>query len=220
MAEPSRRMACYEDRCSISENMIGEIIDGEFITTPRPSIEHATAGTLLGSELVSLCQLGRGGDSRGWFILYGLELWIGENFLVPDRSGWKKERLAAILTKNWSAASPYGVCEVLSQTTIRACSHSRDGASQQKRTAPPKDLLRSLPSLISMWLFQEKLFEGVTVNRSPVSRRSRWSIGAQSTSGVPMEDSGRAWATNRSLVSRAGARFLKGVVVEQFRFRA
>ena len=51
MAELAKRTATYQDLYHIPENMTGEIIDGELITSPRPSARHMHATSVLGYEL-------------------------------------------------------------------------------------------------------------------------------------------------------------------------
>jgi Uma2 family endonuclease len=119
MSEPARKRASYDDLYSIPETMIGEIIDGELIVTPRPSIEHAHAASLLGGELVLPYSFGRGDGPGGWLILYEPEIALGEHIFVPDLAGWRKERLAALSRKEWMSIPPDWVCEVLSPSTAR-----------------------------------------------------------------------------------------------------
>ncbi len=51
MSEPAKKKATYDDLYNTPENMTGEIIDGELIVSPRPSIDHIYAGAILGNEL-------------------------------------------------------------------------------------------------------------------------------------------------------------------------
>jgi hypothetical protein len=91
MSEPARKKATYEDLYSLTENMTGEIIDGELIVTPRPTRAHADAAVALGADLVPPYRFGRGGPG-GWMIYYEPELHLGEDVLVPDLAAWRKER--------------------------------------------------------------------------------------------------------------------------------
>lgn len=118
MAEPAPRKATYEDLYSIPENMTGEIIDGELHVTPRPSRSHAHSATSLGGELVPLYQFGRGGPG-GWIILVEPEIMFGDDLLVPDLAGWKRERFPVEEPHNWISVSPDWVCELLSPGTMR-----------------------------------------------------------------------------------------------------
>jgi Uma2 family endonuclease len=117
MSEPAKRIATYEDLYSVPENMIGEIMNGELIVTPRPSLDHSHAASSVGGELVPPFGRGRGGGPGGWIILDEPEIYLGEQVLVPDLAGWRKERLAGRSKSEWMAIPPDWVCEVLSPST-------------------------------------------------------------------------------------------------------
>ncbi len=119
MSEPAGKRAVYEDLFGIPENMTGEIIDGELIVTPRPSRKHVYAASALEIEVGAPYQFGRGGGPGGWVILLEPEIALGENILVPDLGGWRKERFPQSEETNWISAVPDWVCEVLSPSTIR-----------------------------------------------------------------------------------------------------
>ncbi|MGC8492741.1 MAG: Uma2 family endonuclease [Syntrophobacteraceae bacterium] len=117
MADPAKKKASYEDLFDIPENMIGEIINGELIATPRPSPKHVFSASVLGAKLVPPYQFGEGGGPGGWIILDEIELGLGENTIVPDLAGWRKERFPEKLETNWIEVVPDWVCEVLSPRT-------------------------------------------------------------------------------------------------------
>ncbi len=119
MAETAKKNATYSDLYNIPENMIGEIVDGELVVTPRPSKHHVFAASVLEVELGSPYQFGRGGGPGGWVILVEPEIKLGENIVVPDLAGWRKERFLATEETNWFSVSPDWVCEVLSPSTLR-----------------------------------------------------------------------------------------------------
>ena len=119
MAEPAARIkATYEDLYTIPENMTGEIIDGEMSVTPRPSARHIYSGTRFGSVLVAGYDFGSGGPG-GWIILDEPEISFGEDILVPDLAGWKKERFSVSEEHNWISVVPDWVCEIISPGTVR-----------------------------------------------------------------------------------------------------
>jgi Uma2 family endonuclease len=117
MAEPARKKATYEDLYSIPEGMIGEIINGELIVTPRPSRRHTLAASRLGSELIPPYDFGRGGGPGGWIIIIEPEIRLGEDTMVPDLAGWKKERFPVEEDHNWISEAPDWICEILSPKT-------------------------------------------------------------------------------------------------------
>ncbi len=98
--------------------MIGEIIDGEIHTQPRPSRKHNQAASVLNGELHEPYRYGRGGPG-GWIILFEAEVSFGENILVPDLAGWKAERLPDEQDHNWIDVIPDWVCEVISPSTAK-----------------------------------------------------------------------------------------------------
>ena len=119
MAEAARKKATYEDLYGIAENAVGEIIDSELIVTPRPSRKHGFSAYALGGELVPPYQFGRGGGPGGWVIIGEPEIRFGENFLVPDVAGWRRERFPELEETNWISVSPDWIAEILSPGTIR-----------------------------------------------------------------------------------------------------
>jgi Uma2 family endonuclease len=116
-AEPARKKAIYEDLYSIPENMTGEIINGELIVTPKPAPRHALAAVALGTKIPPRYHFGEGGGPGGWVILTEVEIMFGEDLLVPDWSGWKKERFPGWPETNWFSTSPDWVCEIVSPCT-------------------------------------------------------------------------------------------------------
>lgn len=118
MGEPAKKPATYEDLYTLPENVTGEIVDGELFATPRPSSWHTHAASVLGIEVGPAYHLGRGGPG-GWVILHETEILLGENLLVPDLAGWKRERFPGAPKENWISVSPDWVCEVLSPRTAR-----------------------------------------------------------------------------------------------------
>jgi Uma2 family endonuclease len=119
MTEPAKKMAVYEDLFRIPENMIGEIINGELMVTPRPSRKHTIATSRLGGEIIPAYDFGRGGGPGGWVIIVEPEISLEESILVPDMAGWKKERFPVEEPHNWISVAPDWVCEILSPATAQ-----------------------------------------------------------------------------------------------------
>lgn len=116
MTEPARTIAIYADLQSLPDTMIGEIINGELIATPRPSRRHADAASSLSGEIVPPYKFGRGGPG-GWIILVEPEIGLGDNIIVPDLAGWKRERFPYSEDHNWISAVPDWICEIISPST-------------------------------------------------------------------------------------------------------
>jgi hypothetical protein len=89
MSKAVKKSDVYQDLLNLPENIIGEIINGELHTQPRPAPRHALASSSLGGELDGLYFKGRGGPG-GWWIIDEPEIHLGDNVLVPDIAGWKK----------------------------------------------------------------------------------------------------------------------------------
>jgi Uma2 family endonuclease len=113
---PKPRPATYEDIVRLPEHVVGEIIDGDLIVSPRPAPVHARASSSLGVEIGGPFDRGRGGPG-GWVILDEPELHIAGNVLVPDLAGWRRERMPALPDTAWFTLAPDWVCEVLSPST-------------------------------------------------------------------------------------------------------
>jgi Uma2 family endonuclease len=98
--------------------MIGEIIDGELFTQPRPAVPHAFSASALGVFLGGPFGFGVGGPG-GWIILYEPELHFDQDVLVPDLSGWRRSRMPEPPAAPAVTLAPDWVCEVLSPSTER-----------------------------------------------------------------------------------------------------
>ena len=116
MNEPAMRRATYEDVLAAPEHLVAELIHGTLVTSPRPAAAHAHAKSVLGMDIGSPFERGRGGPG-GWWILYEPELHLGPDILVPDLAGWRRERMAQIPNVPYFELAPDWLCEVLSPST-------------------------------------------------------------------------------------------------------
>jgi Uma2 family endonuclease len=112
------KKASYDDLLQVPDHLVAEILDGELHTTPRPALRHARVATVLGSEIGTPFDRGRGGPG-GWLLLYEPELHLQADVVVPDLAGWKKTRLPAVPDAPFLTLAPDWVCEVLSPSTER-----------------------------------------------------------------------------------------------------
>ncbi|MFN8095555.1 MAG: Uma2 family endonuclease [Vicinamibacteria bacterium] len=112
------KRATYEDVLNAPENKVAEILDGELFLSPRPAPRHAVAHTALVGSLHGPFDQGAGGPG-GWWILLEPELHFGENVLVPDLGGWRRDRLPRMPDEAFFSLAPDWVCEVLSPSTER-----------------------------------------------------------------------------------------------------
>lgn len=100
----------------LQENLVGEIIEGDLITSPRPAARHARASSRLGTSLGGPFDRGVGGPG-GWVILDEPELHLAHDVIVPDLAGWRRERMPSIPDVAAFELAPDWICEVLSSST-------------------------------------------------------------------------------------------------------
>lgn len=116
----SRRPATYEDVLAAPPNLVAELVSGELFLSPRPATPHAMTGSAIGFTLMGPFQFGgRGGGAGpgGWWIVDEPELRLGDDTLVPDVAGWRRERLPRWPAVPFMTLAPDWVCEVVSPST-------------------------------------------------------------------------------------------------------
>jgi Uma2 family endonuclease len=129
-----RKPATYADLEALPANVVGEIVAGELYVSPRPASPHALVSSVLGGTLISPFHLARGGPG-GWFIIDEPELHFGEDVLVPDLAGWRRERMPAFQRTAAFELAPDWVCEVLSASTasldrnVKLLVYAREGVN-------------------------------------------------------------------------------------------
>ena len=116
--------ATYQDVLDAPAHRVAEIVDGALYTQPRPAPPHAVASSYLGGELTGPFGKGRGGPG-GWWIIDEPELHLGEDILVPDLVGWRRERMADLPDTAYFTIAPDWVCEMLSASTRRLDLHGK-----------------------------------------------------------------------------------------------
>jgi Uma2 family endonuclease len=117
---PAQRRATYEDLLQAPDTLIAEIIDGTLITSPRPTLRHARAVSMISRGLDPFDpSSGNPGELGGWWILFEPELHLGADILVPDLAGWRRERMPVLHDIPYSELAPDWVCEVVSPSTVR-----------------------------------------------------------------------------------------------------
>ena len=114
--KPLKKGATYADLYDVPDNFVAEMFDGDLYATPRPAVPHAHAASVLGFELGGPFHRGRNGPG-GWVILDEPELHFGNDVLVPDLAGWRRERMSEVPPDAYVTLAPDWVCEVLSAST-------------------------------------------------------------------------------------------------------
>ena len=110
--------ATYEDLLKVPDNNVAEIVDGELYVSPRPAAPYALATSVLGADLGGPFHQGRGGPG-GWWIVDEPELHFGEDVLVPDLAGWRRQHMPEFPKTAFFTLAPDWVCETLSPSTER-----------------------------------------------------------------------------------------------------
>jgi Uma2 family endonuclease len=116
MGGGQRRKATYADLEAVPPHQVAELVDGELYVSPRPASPHARAAGRLYSLLDGSFDQGREGPG-GWLLLFEPELHLGEDVLVPDVAGWRRERMPELPQGVGVTLAPDWLCEVLSPTT-------------------------------------------------------------------------------------------------------
>jgi len=111
-------VATYADLEALPSNVIGEIVGGRLIASPRPSLRHAWISSVLGGVIGPPLSFGRTGPG-GWIILDEPELHLGSDVVVPDLAGWRRERMPTVPDLAYCEVPPDWICEVLSPSTSR-----------------------------------------------------------------------------------------------------
>jgi Uma2 family endonuclease len=133
-AKPLKKGATYEDLRQVPEHFVAEMFDGELYASPRPASPHARAASVLGVLLGGPFDVGQNGPG-GWIILDEPELHLGNDVLVPDLAGWRRDRLPALPSAAYLTVAPDWVCEVLSASTEaldrgkKLCIYAREGVA-------------------------------------------------------------------------------------------
>jgi Uma2 family endonuclease len=118
MASPVKPRATYDDLLGVPPHRVAEIVDGDLHVSPRPASRHALASSRLGSELGGPFDRGRGGPG-GWWIIDEPELHFGQDALVPDLAGWRRQRMPDFPDTPFFTLAPDWACEVVSPSTER-----------------------------------------------------------------------------------------------------
>jgi len=152
------RPSLYEQLQALPDGLIGEILDGQLHTQPRPTGTHAYAASMLGADLIQPFDKGRGGPG-GWWIIDEPEL----HFLfdvevdVPDIAGWRRARMPKLPDGHRFTVIPDWVCEILSPSTeskdreIKMPIYARFGVAHAWLVDPRKRILETYDLVGGAW---------------------------------------------------------------------
>ena len=117
MSNGVKRRATYSDLEAVPADQVAELLEGELYASPRPASPHVRAAGRLFGMLSEPFDRGRGGPG-GWLLLPEPELHLGEDVVVPDLAGWRRERMPEMPHVTAFTVVPDWVCEVLSPSTV------------------------------------------------------------------------------------------------------
>ena len=118
MTVKTKSGATYDDLVKLPDTFVAEIVEGDLFASPRPGGRHALAATVLAGELVPPFHHGRDPGPGGWWIIVEPELHLGDDVLVPDLAGWRRERMPEYpLAAAAVELAPDWLCEVVSPGT-------------------------------------------------------------------------------------------------------
>ena len=120
----ARPRATYQDVLDAPPHRVAEVVDGVLYTNPRPALPHARASSSLGVKIGGPFDHDADGPG-GWWIIDEPELHLGEDILVPDLAGWRRERMPDFPDAAYSTLAPDWVCEVLSPSTRKLDLHAK-----------------------------------------------------------------------------------------------
>ena len=172
MSKETKRPATYADIEALPENMVGQIIDGELIAMPRPASPHAVAHSELGGLLLTAFQVGQGGPG-GWWIVDEPELHFGQDVLVPDIAGWRRERMPQMRRVPYFTLAPDWVCEVLSPSTrtfdltAKRAAYAAHGVEHLWLVDPEARTLESFRLAAGAWTLAAALADDAEVRLAP-----------------------------------------------------
>ncbi len=169
---PSPPRATYQDVLDAPLHMVAEVVDGKLYTHPRPAPRHAVASSRLGTRINHLFDLGEGGPG-GWWILIEPELHLGEDIVVPDIAGWRRERMPELPREAYFTLAPDWVCEVLSPSTRKLdlggkqAVYAREGVAYLWFVDPDARSLEAFELSGKKWQLIDTLFDDAPVSLPP-----------------------------------------------------
>ena len=170
--ETTSTRATYQDVLDAPPHKVAEVVDGTLYTHPRPAPPHAVAKSVLGGFLNQTFQFGRGGPG-GWWIVDEPELHLGEDIVVPDIAGWRRERMPQLPNKAYFTLATDWVCEVLSPSTRtldlggKRAVYAREGVSCLWFSDPIARSLEAHELRGTQWVLIDTLFEDASVSLPP-----------------------------------------------------
>ena len=195
--KPSYR-ASYQDVLDAPPHMVAEVLAGTLYTQPRPASSHARAGTVMAGKISPPFDHDTSGPG-GWWIVFEPELHLGEDILVPDLAGWRRETMPDYPDAAFFDIAPDWVCEVLSPSTARIDRHekagiyAREGVSHLWFVDPMARTLEVMALREGHWVLLATLADDAPVSQPPFEAISfpleaLWPEGATGDGTAPEPD--------------------------------
>ena len=164
--------ATYQDVLDAPLHMVAEIVAGNLHTQPRPAARHAWASSRLGGRLDRSFNDDDAGPG-GWWIIDEPELHLGEDILVPDLAGWRRETMPDYPDTAWFGMTPDWVCEVLSPSTrqldhgAKRSVYAREGVLHLWFVDPDARTLEAFELRKGLWVLLATLTDDAPVSLPP-----------------------------------------------------
>ena len=150
-----------------------KIIDGTLHLNPRPTSRHAWASSVLGGCVGPPFNRGQGGPG-GWWIIDEPELHFGEDILVPDLAGWRRQKMPEYPDCAFFTLAPDWVCEVLSPSTraidqgVKRTIYAREGVGHHLWFGDPDaNTLEAFELKDSHWILPDTIVGSAQVSLPP-----------------------------------------------------
>ncbi len=174
MTSPARKKprATYQDVIDAPPHMVAQILAGTLYTHPRPAFPHAVAASGMGTKIMDPFHYGNGGPG-GWWILFEQEIHLGDDVVVPDLAGWRRETMPDPPETPFVAIAPDWACEVLSPSTRqidlgpKRNIYAREGVSWLWLVDPEARTLEAFRLHEGQWLLIASLAEDAAVSVAP-----------------------------------------------------
>ncbi|MGF1551722.1 MAG: Uma2 family endonuclease [Paracoccaceae bacterium] len=164
--------ATYADVLAAPEHMVAELVDGALHLQPRPRSRHARAQFALAGRLEG--PYGPESDEPGgWWFCVEPELHLGDDVVVPDLCGWRRERMPEFPDVAYFTLAPDWVCEILSpstrrlDTTAKRDVYARAGVGHLWLIDPDAGTLEAFAGEPEGWRLIANLADGDVVTVAP-----------------------------------------------------
>ena len=166
------RQATYQDVLDAPPHMVAEVVAGTLHTQPRPAKRHAWASSGLGMKIGPPFNFGDGGPG-GWVILFEPELHLGEDIVVPDIAGWRRQTMSEGMEGAYFTQAPDWICEVLSPSTRqfdkgeKRAVYARERVSRLWFLDPDAQTLEAFELRSGLWVLLTTLVGNASVSLPP-----------------------------------------------------